>query len=120
MAQLRQNTTSSGAKAQLEEIKKIVHLAAEGSFARCVEVARDLFDHDYDHDIRDLKSIFPDDHKDKSGNPFWSGPKRAPHPIPFNAEDELHLNYVISCANLIAFNLGVPQVRDPAAVKAIV
>jgi ubiquitin-activating enzyme E1 len=94
-------------------------LASEGQFSQCVRVARDLFDHDYDHDIRDLKSIFPDDHKDAAGNPFWSGPKRAPHPITFNVEDELHFNYVFSCANLIAFNLGVPQVRDAAQVKAI-
>jgi ubiquitin-activating enzyme E1 len=108
MQQLKQNTTSAGAKTQLEEVTKIVNLAVTGSFQKCVEVARDLFDFHYDHNIRDLKSIFPDDHKDSNGNPFWSGPKRAPHPIIFNSEDELHLNFVMSAANLVAFNLSVP------------
>jgi ubiquitin-activating enzyme E1 len=64
VAQLRMNTTSSGAKSQLEEITKIVNMAANASFEQCIQVARDHFDHSYDHDIRDLKSIFPDDHKD--------------------------------------------------------
>lgn len=118
MTQVRQNTTTSGALSQLQEIRKVVALAAEGSFAKCVEVARDLFDYHYDHNIRDLKSIFPDDHKDQHGNPFWSGPKRAPHPITFNADDDLHLNYIIACANLVAFNLGVDQERNPEAVRA--
>lgn len=106
-------------KAQLEEIKKIVDLASKASFELCVQVARDHFDHSYDHDIRDLKSIFPDDHKDSNGNPFWSGPKRAPHPITFNADEELHLQYVTAFANLVAFNLGVEQVKDLAKVHAI-
>ena len=108
MLNLRQNTTSSGAKTQLEEIKKIIDLAVAGSFSKCIEVARDLFDFHYDHNIRDLKSIFPDDHKDSHGNPFWSGPKRAPHPIGFNPDDNLHLEFVMAAANLVAFNLGVP------------
>lgn len=117
VAQLKQNTTTSGAKSQLEEIQKVIELAAENSFERCVQVARDFFDHLYDHDIRDLKALFPDDHKDKHGNPFWSGPKRAPHPITFNADEELHLSYISACANLIAFNLGVPQERDLNVIR---
>lgn len=108
MLQLKQNTTSAGAKTQLEEITKLLEIAAAGSFERCFEVGRDFFDFHYDHNIRDLKSIFPDDHKDSAGNPFWSGPKRAPHPITFNADDELHLNYVMAAANLVAFNLSIP------------
>lgn len=108
MQQLKQNTTSAGAKTQLEEVTKIVNLAVTGSFQNCVEVARNLFDFHYDHNIRDLKSIFPDDHKDSNGNPFWSGPKRAPQPISFNIDEELHFNFLMSAANLVAFNLSVP------------
>ena len=85
----------------------------------CVQVARDHFDHSYDHDIRDLKSIFPDDHKDSNGNLFWSGPKRAPHPITFDADDQLHLQYIMAFANLLAFILGVPQEHDPEKVHTI-
>jgi len=95
----------------------MIDLYNHASFEKCVHVARDLFDHLYDHDIRDLKSIFPDDHKDQHGNPFWSGPKRAPHPIHFNSHDELHMSYIMACANLVAFNLGIPQERNVDAVR---
>jgi len=63
-----------------------------------------------------LLNIFPHDAKDKDGNPFWSGPKRAPSPVFFNPHDTLHASFVASCANLIAFNLGIPQNRDINAV----
>ncbi len=43
--------------------------------------------------------------------PFWSGPKRAPNPLKFNPEDPLHLNFVISAANLRAANYRIE--RDP-------
>lgn len=60
--------------------------------------------------------IFPKDHKDKDGNPFWSGPKRAPDAIPFNPSDELHVLFVTATANLIAFTLGIKQNRDLHAI----
>jgi ubiquitin-activating enzyme E1 len=66
-----------------------------------------------------LLNIFPEDHVNKEGVPFWSGPKRAPSPIAFNPNDELHIHFVTACSNLIAFSLGIPQVRDPIAVTQI-
>lgn len=66
-----------------------------------------------------MLAIFPIDHKDSHGQPFWSGPKRAPDPLTFDANDALHLGFVMSCANLIAFNLGIPQVRDTNIVQQI-
>jgi len=42
-----------------------------------------------------------------SGNPFWSGPKRAPDAITFDPSDALHQTFVTATANLIAFNLGI-------------
>ena len=96
----------------MEEIKNIVDLKKSADFSKCVEVARQKFDELFDHSIQNLLHIFPADHKDKDGNPFWSGPKRAPHPIHFDASDPLHVHFVESCANLIAFNLNIPQNKD--------
>jgi ubiquitin-activating enzyme E1 len=73
----------------------------------------------YDHSIRDLLSIFPKDAKDKEGQPFWSGPKRAPSPITFDASNELHLNFIVSFANLIAISLNLKENRDRAAIAAM-
>jgi ubiquitin-activating enzyme E1 len=75
-----------------------------------------MFNSYYDHTIRDLLSIFPKDHKDKDGQPFWSGPKRAPSPITFDASNTLHIDFIISYANLIAAALSIPENRDVASV----
>ena len=64
-------------------------------------------------------SIFPIDAKDKEGNPFWSGPKRAPSPIEFDSENELHLNFVVSYANLIAKSLNIPQNNNFNEIKEL-
>lgn len=77
-----------------------------------MQVARDNFDEHFDHKIRDLLAIFPKDHTDSNGLPFWSGPKRAPEPIVFDVNDTTHLSFIVACANLVAFNLGIPQNRD--------
>ena len=79
----------------------------ENSFGSCVKLARETFDAYYDHSIRDLLSIFPKDHVDKEGQPFWSGPKRAPSPVTFNAADDMHVNFVMTYANLIANALDI-------------
>lgn len=89
------------------------------NFEACVTLAKEHFNTYYDHLIRDLLSIFPPDHKDKSGQPFWSGPKRCPSPITFDASNETHANFVFSYSNLIAAALNIPENRDKAAVVAI-
>jgi ubiquitin-activating enzyme E1 len=100
----------------MEEIKKLVDLKKSADFSKCVEIARKHYEDYFNHSIQNLLHIFPHDHLDKDGNQFWSGPKRAPTPQPFNPEDELHVHFVTACANLIAYNLGIPQNRDRHAV----
>lgn len=64
-----------------------------------------------------MLSLFPKDHVDKDGVPFWSGPKRAPSPIPFNPNEERHLKFVMCYANLFATCLGIPENRNVNAVR---
>lgn len=112
VGQLKQNTTISGVRSTMEEIKKLVDLKKSANFDKCIEVARTYFDSLFDHQIQNLLSIFPEDAKDKDGQPFWSGPKRAPHPEHYDPTDALHVHFVTSAANLIAFSLGIPANRD--------
>lgn len=52
-----------------------------------MQFARDMFDEKHDFAMRDLQNLFPEDSKDKSGQPFWSGPKRFPTAAKFDADD---------------------------------
>jgi len=78
-----------------------------------------LFDSYFNHNIRDLLGMFAPDSLDSHGQPFWSGPKRCPDPAEFNPNDAIHIGFVSACANLIAFNLGVEQVRDIEVVRSV-
>merc|ERR1712137_433474 len=49
----------------------------------------------------------------------WSGPKRAPSPIRFDAEDTAHLDFVVAAANLYATNLGIPGNTDRNVVATL-
>ena len=94
-------------------------LKLTGDLNAVVKEARDIFNTNYDHSIRDLKALFPDDHTDSSGNPFWSGPKRSPQPVVFDVNDDVHLNFVWTCSNLIFANLGMPPLeRDNVKAMA--
>lgn len=103
----------------MEEIKKLIDLKKSAEFSTCVKVAREYFESLFNHQILNLLHIFPKDHKDAQGNPFWSGPKRAPDAQWFNPEDHLHVHFVTSCANLIAFNLGITQTRELAKIAQV-
>ena len=46
------------------------------------------------------------------GQPFWSGPKRCPHPLVFDVNNAVHLDYVAAAANLKAEVYNIPQCRD--------
>lgn len=102
----------AGVRSAMEDIKRIVDLKKSADFQKCVEVAREHFEKLFNHDIANLLHIFPVNHLDKDGQPFWSGPKRAPTPIPFDPSDPLHAGFVTAAANLLAFSLGIPQQRD--------
>lgn len=63
--------------------------------------------------------MFPADAVTKEGQPFWSGPKRCPDVANFDADDETHCQFMMACANLIAYNLNLEQVRDMNKVKQL-
>lgn len=90
------------------------------NFADCVKWARLHFEENYSNQIKQLLFNFPSDQTTSSGHPFWSGPKRCPDPIVFDVNNELHLEYVFSGANLKAEIYGLPHVRDRNVVRELV
>jgi ubiquitin-activating enzyme E1 len=87
VAQLRQNTTSAGVRSQLQDISTLINIKKTADKTSVVLESRGIFNLNYDHSIRDLLHLFPKDHLDSSGNPFWSGPKRCPTPEGFSPDD---------------------------------
>lgn len=80
--------------------------------------ARGYFEQLFHNQIIDLLTSFPPDSKDSSGQPFWSGPKRAPTPQVFDPTDPVHVSFVTATANLVAYTLGLKQNRDSAAIAS--
>ena len=100
----------------LQALKDFFTYQQSGDFKNCVQLARICFNDYYDYTIKDLLSLFPKDAKDKEGAPFWSGPKRCPSPIPFDMNNKMHQDFLMTYSNLIAATLKIPECRDMTAV----
>ena len=75
---------------QKEQIEQIIsYLVADKplTFEECIVWARMQFEEKYNFSIRQLLYSLPKDAVTSSGQPFCSGPKRAPEPLVFNSSD---------------------------------
>ena len=117
LKQLASSTTSAGQLETLREVEILMKLRKEGSYKSCVQYARQKLQEFYYDNIMQLLNAFPEDAKDKEGNPFWSGPKRAPKPVVFDVKDPLNFMFVKSMANLVAFNLKIPLIVDDLQIQ---
>ena len=117
--ELKDNNILSGSIDALNLIKNLDDIKKEYSFEACVKFACLLFAQNFTNSIMQLLYIFPKDYVDKDGHPFWSRPKRAPDPVELDVNDSLHLHFISACANLVAFNTGVPQNKDKDAIVKI-
>jgi ubiquitin-activating enzyme E1 len=94
-------------KATLESIRDFLVAEKPLSFEDCIVWARLQFEKQYNNAIQQLLYNFPKDSISSSGQPFWSGPKRAPEPLKFDPTNEEHMRFVVAGANLHAFNYNL-------------
>eukprot|EP00743_Colponemidia_sp_Colp-15_P000554 GILK01000622.1.p1 GENE.GILK01000622.1~~GILK01000622.1.p1 ORF type:complete len:1037 (+),score=209.76 GILK01000622.1:77-3187(+) len=106
-------------KEKLEKVKNLLTIGAVGTFEKCIEAAKNQFNLLFRDTILQLLHNFPLDYVDSEGQPFWSGPKRPPVAIDFNADDDLHVDFIISMANLLAFNFGLPANYDRQYIRQV-
>ncbi|GAK67598.1 ubiquitin activating enzyme [Moesziomyces antarcticus] len=111
--------SGSGAKEQLDQIKQYLVDERPKTFEQCIYWARMRFEENYSNVIRQLLHSLPADAVTSSGQPFWSGPKRAPKPLTFNVDDPMHLEYVMSGALLHAENYGLKGEADAALFRKV-
>jgi ubiquitin-activating enzyme E1 len=101
-------------KQTLEQLHAFLVTDKPLTFDDCIVWARHQFEAQYNNAIQQLLYNFPRDSKTSSGQPFWSGPKRAPSPLKFDSSNPTHLGFIIAAANLHAFNYGI---KNPGADK---
>ncbi|KAI4382436.1 hypothetical protein MLD38_008402 [Melastoma candidum] len=81
----------------------------------CIAWARLRFEDYFANRVKQLIYTFPENATTSTGAPFWSAPKRFPHPLQFSASDPAHLHFVMSASILRAetFGISVPDwVKD--------
>jgi len=86
----------------LENILEFLNLQKSISFDECIRWSRLKFEDFFRNKILQLLFLFPPDKKTEHGEPFWSGPKRAPQPLKFDPEEKEHLSFVTAGAKLLA------------------
>jgi len=110
---LKQEALTQGTTLHL--VDKWLELSANPTFETCVSIAFDQFLASFRNSIRDLTHNFPREARnvDRSTGadlgPFWHGHKRFPQAAEFSVEDELHLDYVFHCANILAYVFNLPE-----------
>ena len=110
-----ENLSKLGVQQRLEELQqleKILFSEKCTNFEECIVWARKSFEENFHNIIQQLLFNFPPDLSTSNGLPFWSSPKRCPHVLNFDPNNETHFNYICSAANLKAFLHGIQQNRD--------
>ena len=91
----------------LESIRDFLVTEKPHNVDDCIVWARKQFENEYNNAIQQLLYNFPKDSTTSSGAPFWSGPKRAPDPLQFDASNPTHMGFIVAAAHLHAFNYGI-------------
>ncbi|XP_066352310.1 ubiquitin-activating enzyme E1 3-like [Miscanthus floridulus] len=77
------------------------------TFDDCITWARLKFDDYFSNRVKQLTFTFPEDAATSMGAPFWSAPKRFPHPLEFSAADSSHIHFIMSASILRAVSFGI-------------
>ena len=92
---------------------------ARAADADICEYAIQNYTNNFDHKIQQLLQSFPPDYKNKDGSDFWTGSKRLPHPIHFDTNIDLCLNYVIKFAQILSHALGIGLTKEQLSKENI-
>ena len=103
----------------LTRIKSVLVDDRPTSIEDCIAWSRNVFEDLFANKVKQLLHSFSPDYKTKDGLPFWSGAKKAPSPIEFNPYDELHVEFILTSANLRASLYGISPCLHANQVASI-
>ncbi|TMS38937.1 hypothetical protein L596_005559 [Steinernema carpocapsae] len=85
----------------------------------CIKWARLLFEEYYQNTIAQLLYSFPADQITSQGVKFWSGAKRCPHVLKFDASKEEHFMFVYAASILQCEQYAIEPIADKAEILKI-
>ncbi|KAI5603943.1 hypothetical protein BDE02_01G252300 [Populus trichocarpa] len=107
----------------LERVLECLEKEKCETFQDCITWARLRFEDYFADRVKQLIFTFPEDASTSTGAPFWSAPKRFPHPLQFSTADPSHLHFVMAASILRAetFGISVPEwVKHPKTLAEAV
>jgi len=88
------------------------------TYSDCVRWARTKYEKFFVETIQKLIKSFPEDHMTEEGIPFWHPPKRFPHIVEFNKDNQECIDFIKSTAMLRAYNFGIKKdISDEEIIK---
>ncbi|EXB37970.1 Ubiquitin-activating enzyme E1 2 [Morus notabilis] len=102
------NAGDAQARDTLDRVLECLDREKCESFQDCISWARLKFEDYFANRVKQLIFTFPEDAATSTGAPFWSAPKRFPHPLQFSAADPGHLHFVMAASILRAETFGIP------------
>ncbi|KAL6341445.1 hypothetical protein AAG906_032564 [Vitis piasezkii] len=107
-ASAMRNAGDAQARDNLERVLECLERERCETFQDCITWARLRFEDYFVNRVKQLIFTFPEDAATSTGAPFWSAPKRFPHPLQFSAADPGHLYFVMAASILRAETFGIP------------
>ena len=101
----------------LSQIKKLLLIIQSNNYDKCIELAVNQFTENFDYKINQLIIENPEGHLNEDGSKFWSGSKRFPHPIKYNADDDLYFSFGKNFSVILARALNVPIINNDNYIK---
>ncbi|KAI9118197.1 hypothetical protein K1719_010529 [Acacia pycnantha] len=102
------NAGDAQARDNLERVLECLDREKCETFEDCITWARLKFEDYFANRVKQLIYTFPEDAATSTGTPFWSAPKRFPHPLQFSTSDRGHLHFVMAASILRAEAFGIP------------
>jgi len=103
----------------LKDLKIYIDMIVKKDLKEMCEYAVNEYTKNFDHNIQLLLLSYPPDYKDKNGEDFWTGYKKIPHPIRYDPQDDLCLEYVHKFIYILCHALGIEFTKEELSKENI-
>ncbi len=102
----------------LKRLKDLLTVHRPKTITDCIAWARQIFEELFHHRVVQLLYNCPLDMRTSNGTLFWSGSKKPPSIIQYDAADPLHNEFIVAVANMRAQMFQIAPCNDTAYMLA--